>query len=404
MINSMKKLYPIIFLITALIFLPQQVKASSLTNTSDTISVSTPSTSGASVKAMHTIKFTTLNEVPTSGRITITFPALSTGDANNPASASASTFQLNNLSDAKIIITGLLGAGTFFGTYTNPPSAGTFPKIELSLTGTTKIPAGTNVVIFLGCSAVSSSSCTASQPLIINPTKTAAFGNSDIWTIKLNTYDVTSQKDIDKASIKIATNPFVQVQANIEEALTFTISGIENNAPINNGNATGCTNTEFTTSGISSTSTNVDLGTLSNTNINITSQLITITTNAKNGYSLTATSNGHFTNPKTGSFINDSATAKAITTGKAWFGIHACGIDVPSFWGTGTTGAGSGAQYAWPTQTESLILASAAKGPTGNSFIKGSGMVSVEYAATIDNSIKGGAYSSVITYIVTPTF
>src|SRR3989344_1865548 len=71
------------------------------------------------ITAMHTVKFTTIASVPTLGTITLTFPALTSGDANNAASPSATTFQLNNLTGAagttttNIVINGLSGAATF---------------------------------------------------------------------------------------------------------------------------------------------------------------------------------------------------------------------------------------------------------------------------------------------------
>ncbi len=359
------------------------------------------------ITAMHTISFRTVAAIPTSGKITITFPALTTGDANNAASPSATTFQLNALSDTNVKINGLSGAGTFTGTYTNP-SNGTSPTIALALTSTTTIAASTTVTILLGCSANSGASCTTQVPTIINPTKTAAAGTADSWALTITTTDVTNSIDLDTAKIRIGTNSSIQVQATVDPTLTFTIAGIANSTAINTGNTTGCTNTETTNTGIASTATTVNLGNLSSAAINISAQLITISTNAQNGYSLTATSSGHLLNPATGFWINDSTTPTVMTAGTPWFGIHACGLNVASgTWATGATGGGANAKYGWPTAASALTLASVATGPIGNTASTGgvgAGLTSVEYASTVDVTVPAGIYSTVITYVATPTF
>ena len=354
--------------------------------------------------AMHTIKFTTVAAIPTLGTIKIDFPALTSGDANNTASPSATTFQLNGLSDTNVKINGFSGAATFTGTYTNPGS-GTSPSILISLTGTTTIAASTAVTILVGCSANSGASCTTQVPTIINPTKTAAAGTADSWFLTLTTRDVTNTTNLDTARLKIGTVESVQVLANVDATLTFTIAGIANSTAINTSNTTGCTNTETTNTGLASTATVVNLGNLSSGAINISAQLLTITTNGINGYSLTATSSGNLINPATGFFINSSTTPAVMTAGAPWFGVHACGLDVASAtWATGATGAGAGAKYGWPTAATSVTLASRTTGPVGNSVTTGSGLTSVEYASTIDVTVPPGLYASIITYYATPTF
>lgn len=384
----------LLFVICCLSFVVSPSYASNLINASDTISTSSPS-----ALAMHTIKFKTLLAVPTSGKITITFPALASGDSNNPASPSASTFQLNGLSGVKVKILGLLGDGTFSALFTNP-SSGTAPVVNLTLSGSTNIQAGATITIFLGCTGTSGSTCITPSATILNPSK-PSLADANIWKVTVNT-KTSSDSALDQAKLNVATNPSVQIQAKIDPTLTFTISGTNavtgiNNSPVNSGNTLGCTNTEFTTTGVASTATTVDLGKLTSSNINISAQLVTVTTNAPSGYSITATSSGHLRNATNGSFINDSLTPQPITAGIAWFGVHACGIDVPSIWGSGSTGGGAGAKYGWPTPSSSLIIAKATKGPVN-------GVTTVEYASTIDNTVTGGTYSTTIIYTVLPTF
>lgn len=196
----------------------------------------------------------------------------------------------------------------------------------------------------------------------------------------------------------------VQIKANVDPMFTFTISGITNGSPVNKGNTIGCQNKELTNSGIDSQASIVNLGKLSKDSISISAQTLAITTNAPNGYVLSATSNGHLANQNQ-FFIPDSTTPKPIILGKAWFGIHVCGLDVAnSVFGVGKTGGGVGAKYGWPTATTPLILSQAQLGPIGNSFLPGSGVVSVEYAATIDSSIRSGTYKTIIKYLALPSF
>ena len=343
------------------------------------------------ITAMHKVQFTIPNPIPASGKIVITFP----GSADTSASPSATTFAFNGLTTANASTNIAVNGATCTWAIAAP---------ALTCTVSSAVSATTTVTILIGCSAQSEGTCTTQVPRFINPTKTAAAGTADTWTLQLKTQD-SGSIDIDTAKVKIGTVESVQVQATVDPTLTFVISSIADNTAINTGNATGCTNTENTSSGIGSTATTVDLGTLS-TAINISAQLITITTNAINGYSLTATSSGHLINPATGFWIIDSITPAVFPSGGTpWFGIHPCGLDnIGGTWGTGATAKGSGAKYGWPTQTTSVTLAYDTTGPIGNTLTAGNGLVSVEYAALIDASVPAGLYTAVVTYVATPTF
>lgn len=362
------------------------------------------------ISAMHTLQFRVPNSVPASGKIVLRYPTLATGDANNAASPSATTFQLNT------VVTGTGGRDlvkafddstdiTANVTITSSnPSAGTSPTITLTLDGSTTIAADSVVKVYLGCSTATSSSCSVQSPKIINPTKTAAAGTGDSWVLSIVTQD-SGSIDIDTGRTAIATIESVQVYANVDPTLNFSITGIGNATAINTGNATGCTNTETTNSGVAATSTVIDLGTLNLARINIAAQRINITTNAVNGYALTATSSGSLINPSTGFNLQDDPTlpGTALTAGTTQYGFHACGLDVNGTnWGTGATGGGTGALYAWPTATAGLTLASDSTGPITGSG--GNGITSVGYAATIDANVPAGTYQTVVTYVATATF
>lgn len=345
---------------------------------------------------MHKVQFTAPNAIPSSGKIVITFP----GSAVNTASPSASTFSFNGLTTAN--------AAANISYKLDGTATCTFAVSAPAITCTTSaaLAAATTITFLIGCadSSTNETACTTQSPRLINPTKSAAAGTADTWMLTIKTQDSNSV-DIDSGKTKIGTIESVQVSAQVDPTLTFTIAGINNATAINTGNTTGCTNTEATNAGNASTATTVGLGTLGSPQINIAAQLLTITTNGINGYALTATSSGHLINPATGFWIIDSTTPTVMTAGTPWFGVHPCGLDVATgTWASGATGGGANAKYGWPTQTTSVSLASDSTGPIGNSLTAGNGLVSVEYAATVDASIPSGAYLTVITYVATPVF
>ncbi len=340
------------------------------------------------ITALHKIAFTIPNAIPASGKVVITFP----GSADATASPSATTFAFNGLTSTNI--------------QTNNITCNSWSVSSPSITCTTNssVAANTTITFLIGCSAATGASCDTQVPTLINPTKTAAAGTADTWKITLQTKD-TNSVVIDDAKVMIGTVESVYVQAFVEPTFTFSIAGVADATAINNGNTTGCTNTESTNTGVAASATTVDLGTLSSGAINISAQLLTITTNGVNGYTLTATSSGHLINPQNGFWINDSTTPTVMTAGTPWFGVHPCGLDVTSgTWATGATGGGANAKYGWPTAATSVSLASDTTGPIGNSLTAGNGLVSVEYASTVNAGVPTGLYYATITYVATPTF
>lgn len=372
------------------------------------------------VTAMHTIQFTVVNTIPTNGDIVITFPTLSANDADNDASPSATTFQFNNL------VTGTGGRDNIdvYDDSTDisanvtitetEPSPGNPGIISINVDSGT-IAAGSVVKIYLGCTASTSASCTTQAPRIINPTKSATAGTADIWKLNITTKD-SSGIVLDDATVAIGTIETVEVRATVDASLSFSISGYANGATITSLNS-GCTSTETTNAGITPTATVVNLGTLANTPTNpstkisnIAAQLITISTNAANGYTLTATSSGKLQNYQSGFEIDSNTTPQEFPSGSHFFGINACGLDVnTTTWGSAScnsviTGGSSPCKYGWPTPTTAITLASDSTGPVGNTITAGNGLISVRYAAGVDARVPSGEYQTAITYVATPTF
>lgn len=374
------------------------------------------------ISAMHKLQFNTTKVVPASGKILVTFPALTANDANNAASPSASTFQMNGLNQARVMvvegttditttkITGGTGGGIAI---TNSSGGGSSPVVTITLNNASTINPGT-LKIYLGCTGVDGSgNCNAQSPTIINPTQSStAIGTARAWSIRVDTQD-SSSTTLESGKTQAATVTSVQVQATVDQIFSLTIAGIGAGSAINTGNTNGCTNAETVSTGIDAAASLVDLGSLGSGVINISAQKLTVSTNAPSGYVLTATSSGHLINPATGIWVPDSTTPAAMTAGTSWFGFHPCGYDVyntpASLWFTTTRNdaitAAGGAKVGWPTQSSALTLSSNSTGPIGGvDEAGGKGITSVEYAGTVASTFAAGTYTTVVTYVATPTF
>lgn len=366
------------------------------------------------ITAMHTVTFTTISSVPNGGKIIITYP----GSSNNSASPSASTFAFNGLPNSTAAVKSANATDCNTVTVSSP---------TITCTTSAIIPAATQVTIFIGCTAAGAT-CTTQAPYLINPTKSnQSAGTADSWRIQVSTAD-GSNNVIDSRTLAVGTIESVTVRANVDPSLTFTIAGINNGVAVNTNNTTGCLQTELTSTGINATATDVNMGTLANspsaTNTtvgNISAQLLTVTTNGATGYVVTATSSGHLRNPSTGFFLTDAATPQAFpASGANFYGFHACGLDTYSA-GIGTTywnssasdtncntyitgSSGNICKYGWPTTSTGINIASDTTGPIGNAIVAGSGLTSVSYAAGADPAVPPGQYTTVVTYVATPSF
>lgn len=371
------------------------------------------------ISAMHEITFNVPGTIPSGvspdgGSILLTFPALATGDANNPASPSASTFQFNGLSSTQIKITDDGTEITPVITVTNPTTtvAGTI----LFNIDDGEISATSTIRIFLGCTAIpanpNGTSCTTHSPRIINPTQgTTALGTAITRTLQIDTRD-TSDVGIDTAKIRIGTLDAVLVQGTVDPSLTVTIAAL--NSPTNLNTVTGCASEVPTSPGVASTATSVNLGALGG-GITLAAQTITVSTNANFGYTITATSSGRFINPASGFYLpgvngenltaNDTPAPGTIVAGTAEFGLFPCGDRVPD---DGDT----------PDYDDQLTLSGGAKGTNPwNIEVNGfyatianhtaavsSDVTALRYGATVSETTPAGTYRTYFTYVVTATF
>lgn len=367
------------------------------------------------ITAMHTISFKPVASIPIGGKIVISFPQLASTVDSNPASPSAQAFQFNGLTTGNVQVNFSSGSTTCSGGVAIAgTSAGSTPTLTCT-TATATVAGGTTVTLLIGCSAHSGAACTTQVPTLINPMRVpgdtlagqgAATTKADNWKIGVQTQDASSVT-LDQGSAVVGTIESVQVQAQIDPTLTFELIGIANNQAIDATNGyTGCSNTtpDTTNSGISTTATNVNMGTVG-TLITITAQKALVATNGTGGYALTATASGQLTDSNVGHSLTSVTTPDAIAAGTEQFGIHPCGTDVANA-STSWNASGNGTQESissgngwigWPTPTTSVQLAS--RTGTANNII-----TAIEYAITASPTTPAGLYTAVITYVATPTF
>lgn len=341
----------------------------------------------APIVARHTISFSTVGGVPTSGHIVVTFP----NSPSNTASPSANTFNWNNLQSSNVSVSGATCGSISVST----------PGI-VDCTLSAPLAGATAVTIVIG----------SNSPTLINPTKSAAAGSADTWKISVETQDASSNT-LDSSSTKVGIVDSVQVLGTIEPTLTFTITGIANNININT--ISGSCGSITTNSGIDSTPTAVNLGIMSNGIISAAAQQLSVSTNSATGYVITATSSGRFINPASGVFLpdanggagltaNDTPAPGTMVAGTPAFGIHACGgdsnINTDQWVNAGTLSGSARFSNPWNTGGNAYYntIASYSGGAVTNAI------TAVLYAGTISGTTPAGLYSTTMTYVATATF
>ena len=349
--------------------------------------------------AQHKISFRTVT--PVNGSIQITLPK---GNVDNKPSYDG--FSFNGLASGDLSAT-----GATCSSWTITPAAGTI-KCNLGVA----ITAPTDITINIGLNNTS--------PVLVNPAKTNNVGNKDSWTIRVATAD-NDGTEKDSAKVAVATIEAVEVYATVEPYINFSIQGIADDVAVGDSNP-GCVATGKTNTGIPTSATEVNLGVLGALRTNIAAQLLTIATNAKSGYTLTATSSGHLADNSIGYWLadaqgnptaNNTPAPAVIANGTTAFGIFPCGQDVAEAgvtWETdcsvsgtaGTAGDPSTCKYANPAPAYYYTLAKDGDGPIGSGSTDGAndGLVTIVYGATISSVVPAGTYRTYITYVATPTF
>jgi hypothetical protein len=369
------------------------------------------------VTATHIIELTPGTLIPNGGKIVITFP----GAGSNIASPSATGFSFNNLQTTAVIC--------------NPTSAcaGGVSVSAPTVTVTTNAlqPAASPIYIAIGCTGTLNVSggfgnCTVYAPALINPTVSSnatcpgnpTVCNADIWKLQIQTQD-TGSVVLETSRIVIGTINAVQVYATVEPTMTFSIAGLT--AGTNWGGGSGAVNcgNENTNTGIDTSATVVNFGSLNNGNFSKAAQVLTVSDNGSYGYDIIATSSGRLINTSSGVWLPDANGGNGLTandtpapmgiknaSGSAFFGISPCGNDVPAIWG-GASHIANNSNFSNPWNTgvngfAGILATYSGSNVNGNDATHG--LIVVRYVASIASNTPAGLYTTALTYVATPNF
>lgn len=359
-----------LFLIVLLVFgtwMVQPARAD-LTNVKDTLSDSRPSTA-----SNHTISFTlsAANIIQTSDTIVVTFPVgftIGSVDYTDIDLSGSSSGEKTLAAAATASDWGAVFSGQVL-TITAPSGAGPFTSASETLT----IEIGTNATY----------GATGDQQ-ITNPATPGSY-----------TIDIAANGDSpETGALVVAIISGVTVTATIAESLTFTIAGIAN---------TACTLGNAVTA-VTTTATAVPFGDMNANTFKKGCQLLTVNTNAGDGYTMTSQENDQMTNAG-GQTIPDTTCDNGScteTTGDAW-------VTASANHGLGHTCFGLNCVGAYSAGTNYRQFASIADTETAQTMMSSSSPVTnatstVVYQLSVSGSQPSGNYTNTVVYITTAQF
>lgn len=227
----------------------------------------------ASQSAIHTITFTTVNEIPANGDILITIPAVDLNGKTNDgfpdtaSSISTNGFDLNGLTTSNISISSSGCPNNWTIAAVNAGTATTDHTIRIDRT-INSCSASSTITITIGDT---NKKLINPAPILTGHTQ----GTADVYTINIKTRD-GSDNVLDQSNVKVAINEGVLVSATVDETLSLTIAGVPSST-----SACGQT-TDVTT-----TATAIPWGTIANFGaFQEAAQTITVSTNASSGYNV----------------------------------------------------------------------------------------------------------------------
>ncbi len=335
--------------------------AANITDVSDTLSDSAPS-----VVSNHTITFVTPTGVANTEDIVITFPA---------------GFDLTGIAEEDIDLT-VNGANN---TNTNWSVVNGGSSITISI-DTGSIAAGATTTVAIGTHATAEGS---PDTQIVNP---AAEGSYEIgFTVGT----------VDSGWTRVVILSNVLVSAAVDTIFTFAVAGLPSGSTVNGTTTTGSTG-----------STSIPFGTLQAGVATRTAQLLTVNTNASNGYVVTVQLDQALQS-STGADIDGFAQGSYTNTPVAWVPpTNIVGSEnTYGHWGItsddDTTSRSAGDEFnanEWASASTSPRVVMGHTGPT-NGTLMGQGTTTVGFKVQIGGLQEAGDdYTARLTYVATPTF
>ncbi len=204
----------------------------------------------------------------------------------------------------------------------------------------------------------------------------------------------------DSGATRVVILTAVTVSASVATIFNFTVSGTPAGTKINNQTTTGATG-----------STTIPFGSLTALTATTSAQLLTVSTNAANGYSVTVQVDGALRS-STGEDIKEFSQDSDTNTPTTWTAPTGL-ISSPSTWGHWgvTSDDTSIASRAGNEFGDNLFIAASTtprevmqhSGPVNGTGV-GVGTTTVGYRVEISALQAAGDYSTTLTYVATPTF
>jgi hypothetical protein len=306
----------------------------------------------------HVFSFTTRSTVA-SGSFLITFPGTPAAGDGIPDSGQ---FDFNSLAAGDISVTG----------FTAGSATVTSGSATVSVPFSSSIAASTAITITVG-----------NTNKLLNPTKTAASGTADTWTVRVDHKDANGV--IDTSSVQIGTIESTVVSVSINPTLNFSIAGVASGQT-----AFGATNTNVTATAIS-----VPFGNISPATATYAAQDLTVSTNAVSGYDVAGYQDGALRKTNGTSITTFSTTAADNNSndGFGYSGRNISGSDGSVIYNTSGTFYSSGfGTSASPT----AVMTNA--GPVSASQTR------IIYRVRVPATQAPGDYQAVVTYIAAPKY
>ncbi len=344
-----------------------KAEAANLTYIKNTLSNSAPSET-----SNHTIEFLSPTGVTAAQTITVTFPSAFTGTSS--IAFGDVDLEINGVDET--IVNGAPAAGQWGFTWSGAVmtlTAGAGESLAALATATIKI--GTNA--------------NGGTNQITNPASIQSYE----FTVTAGTAD--------NGQFRVAIVDDVDVTANVNTTLTFTVSGVAGAQTVNGSPTTTSTTT---------TSTSIPFETLAANVSKVLAQDLSVSTNARNGYVVTVEQSQQLLS-STGADIDGFVDGNWTTTPTAW-AAPSNSISNENTWGhwglTSTDGTTTRAiQFTsdtWVAASTTPVVIMSHTGPADGATA-GIGAARIGYQAQITALQEAGDdYNTTLTYIATPTF
>ncbi len=359
-------------------------------------------------RPQHVITFNTASAVG-DGYFRILLPA-DTANSNdgNPDDGGFDFNDADWPSDPDITVTGTSVSGYTFVTGVSTPSGQTnctspanYHCYEVHYSGAGGV--GTAITITIG------NTNGTLTPIAPAPSSSHTEATADTYNFVVSNYDAVDTV-IDRTSGRIAVIESVRVTATVDPTISFTIAGIASGA---NPCGTGATNqTDIDTTTGTNAPLAVPFGTLSLNTFRDAAHLLTVSTNATNGYTVTAQENDQLgKDGSTTPFIpdtdgdNGSATETVSDTWDTATGNPGFGYTLKSVSGATVPFTSTGANFnarRFPSVADpDSPLVATVMSSTGTSD---SHTANVCYRISVDATQAAGDYENQITYTATASF